>query len=295
MHTPNLEQSTLIEELLSLLPYPGAPELDAADEPASAYCQKVGALLPKSMDLTSFQLLRPPMVTVLLDDIAVPIREYGVQERFTNLHPTEWIADPRRLRVKLDAGASIKFNRMELWHPQVGAVAAGLSSKYGKPVKAWGFLSGRGKVMVPRHRDPASVLAIQLEGSKLWQLGPPAPLDPWSAMDAVLPGIEQTHRVWPGDILCLPYGYGHSAYSLAGPSFHIAFAIESLTVGEVRHRLVKVLLDSADGTDSRPVLDSSIAATLAEFRSLLEQLDKRISDLSSVSHLAAAIDWPTAS
>ncbi|HEY1177339.1 MAG TPA: cupin domain-containing protein [Phytomonospora sp.] len=229
----------------------------------------LAALMPGADELLATPLLRPPFITVLDGGTPVPASRYCRTEHFASPGRAEQIVDPGALDAVLAAGAAVKFNRLELWSPVVAALASEIGAACGRKVKVWGFLSPHAQRLVPSHRDPAHVVAVQLDGRKGWILGGPCPEGAWSAMSAPVPGEETRVELEAGDILYLPYGYAHCAAAETSSSFHISFALEGTTAGELRHRIVKHVVDRLDGDDSTEVGEHNLAAIAAELSHVL--------------------------
>ena len=68
----------------------------------------------------------------------------------------------------------------------------------------------------------------------------------------------------PGDVLYLPYGFAHSAVATCGSSYHVTFALEGITIGEVRTQIVKALYDRLDRADGTEIRSDNLARILAE-------------------------------
>ncbi|GIG68356.1 JmjC domain-containing protein [Phytomonospora endophytica] len=237
------------------------------------------ALLPGADELLATPLLRPPFITVLDEGTPVAPSRYCRAEAFASPGRAEQIVDADALDGLLSAGAAVKFNRLELWSPAVAALASEIGAARGKKVKVWGFLSPHAQRLVPAHRDPAHVVAVQLDGRKGWILGGPCPEEAWSAMKTPEPGEETRVELEAGDILYLPYGYAHCAAAETSSSFHISFALEGTTAGELRHRIVKHVVDRLDGTDSTEVGEHNLAAIAAELHGVLDEAARAVAAL----------------
>jgi hypothetical protein len=235
--------------------------------------------IPGAAELLRTPLLRPPYLAVLRGGKPVPPEKYCRPDRivlFTKLEP---ILDVAEVDAAVEGGAAVKFNRMELWSPPIATMAAEIGRACGRRVKAWGFLSPRGEMMVPSHRDPAHVLALQLAGTKRWQLGGPCPDGAWSPLDPMAPpGEDETFTLAPGEALYLPHGYAHCAAADTELSFHVSFAIEGTTAGEVRGRAAKYLSDALDLTDATEIGPANLAAVLDGLRESLDALAERTAE-----------------
>lgn len=239
----------------------------------------LAGFVPSASELLRTPLLRPPFLTVLVDGKVVPPARYCRADRIVNFADAEYLLDRALFESQLAAGAALKLNRMELWSPPVAALAQAIGAVCHKQVKVWGFLSPHGQKLVPSHRDPAHVVAVQLAGRKRWILGGPCPEGPWSAMDRPTAGEESTVELESGDVLYLPYGYAHCAAAETASSFHISFALEGTTAGELRHRILKYLSERLDGSDSTEVRKHNLEPILADVRATLNAVSERVADL----------------
>lgn len=249
-------------------------------EPVVVRSSGLAALLPGSDSLLDTPMLRPPYVMVLMDGVQVTPNKYCRSARITNVSSPEPMVDRPRLDRVLATGAAIKLNRMELWSPPVAALASLIGAACCRKVKVWGFLSPHGQNLVPVHRDPSHVFAVQVEGTKAWTLGGPRPAGAWSAMGDPVVVQDETHvDLTTGDVLYLPYGHAHRAAATTASSFHIAFSLEGTTVGELRHRILQVLVDRVDGTDSTEVRSDNIRDVLGGLVDVLERTTDQIAQL----------------
>jgi ribosomal protein L16 Arg81 hydroxylase len=168
----------------------------------------------------------------------------------------------------------------------------------GKQVKVWGFLSPRGEMTFPSHRDPAHVVALQLDGQKRWRLDGPPPAVPWDSLADVEPSGESFKlSLEPGDVLYLPHGFAHCAVAESACSYHISFALEGMSAGEVRTSVVKGIydnLDRSDGTEVSPanlpgILDD-VCQSLGMMVEQLSALAKRNPDQIDLQEIAKIFD-----
>ncbi len=248
-------------------------------EPAVIHGSGLADLLPSADSLLDTPLLRPPFLTVLAGGAQVPPARYCRSEPVINISGPEYVVDRARLDAALAAGAALKLNRMELWSPPIATLAALLGAAAHRQVKVWGFLSPHGQMLVPVHRDPGHVMAVQVEGTKAWTLGGPCPDGPWSAMGTPVTR-DETHVVLAaGDLLYMPYGYAHCAAATTDSSFHISFSLEGTTAGELRHRIIQVLVNRLDGTDSTEVRADNTRDILAGVLDAMGQVADRVREL----------------
>lgn len=150
----------------------------------------IADLVPSVGELLGTPLLRPPYLLVMADGRPLALDRYCREERVITGGAAERVVDAERLAAALRSGAGIKFNRMELWSPPLARIAAELGQVTGKTVKIWGFLSAQGETMFPPHRDPAHVLAVQVDGTKEWRLDGACPDGSWNSLGDVVPGAH---------------------------------------------------------------------------------------------------------
>jgi ribosomal protein L16 Arg81 hydroxylase len=158
--------------------------------------------IPPVADLLDTPLLCPPYLLVMSDGKPIPQERYCRTERVISSSGVEQFIDTDLVAAELKAGAGIKFNRMELWNRQISSIARELGQARKMAVKVWGFLSPPGERMFASHRDPAHVIALQLDGTKEWRLDGPCPDEPWDSLANVTPSTGSTKlTLEPGDIL----------------------------------------------------------------------------------------------
>ncbi|WP_307717689.1 JmjC domain-containing protein [Streptomyces sp. V4I23] len=232
----------------------------AADGPLSAaWGRRVQVLttdwlapdLPDAPALLRTPLLRPPYVVVLRDGRPVSHDEFCRTERIVLRSPDEVVLDTRRVASAVEAGAAVKFNRLELWEPTVADVAARLAAACGRRVRVYGFWTPPGSAALPVHRDAAHVLVAQITGRKRWQVHGPPPATGWSPGPCEEPGAVTARPLLEvGDLLYLPHGTAHQAIAQDGASFHLSFTLLSRTAGDLRRRIIDALSAAWDVEDS---------------------------------------------
>jgi hypothetical protein len=237
--------------------------------------------MPSARELLETPLLRPPYLRAVAAGKAIPLKRYCRATAITLDDAVEHVVDPRLVQLELDAGSAVKFNRMEFWCAAIAAMAGEFGRIRGKQVKVWGFLSPRDVTAFPSHRDPAHVIAVQLEGTKQWRLDGPCPDDAWGSLAPVTAVSDPEFlSLEPGDVLYLPHGYAHSAASLSERSFHVSFALEGTTAGELRTAIVKGIYDHFDRDDGTELRQENAARLLSQVSAVLTQVADRLSSLA---------------
>src|SRR5262249_6433070 len=100
---------------------------------------------------------------------------------------------------------------------------------------------------------------------------------PWAAMAPVAgSGQPVLDTLEPGDVLYLPYGFAHSAAAETATSYHVTFALESMTAGELRTQIVRLLYDQVNRVDSTEIDTANLPGVVEEMRCALGALSERL-------------------
>jgi lysine-specific demethylase/histidyl-hydroxylase NO66 len=249
------------------------PALDPASATSLLSWHQVEGLL------TSFAI-PPKLVQVTRDGEAVPSPFYCLNGR---LHPA-------RLLALLDRGHSIVIKRVEQIYPPAAALKSDIERVIGDRVRvSLVSTTGSGGALA-RHFDRGDVLAIQLEGAKLWHIydSPvenPVPASPDVERTAD-GGTERDVLLRCGDRLLIPSGYWHRCENQQGRSLHLAVVFNPLCAQVLLAAIAKALV--ADPECRRPeshrLVPADRAAMIAEMK---EALLRRIETMS-VDELADA-------
>ena len=146
-------------------------------------------------------------------------------------------ADPAKVQVFLEMGASLVGDHIEDIDPKVRSVVAMLSEEFAATAGANLYCSFQGVRAFNSHCDPHDVFAVQLEGEKTWQIyenraeSPVAPLEGENAqalIDSVKGNVLMIVRMQPGDLLYMPRGFFHDALAQSTASLHLTFAVAPL-------------------------------------------------------------------
>src|SRR5262245_46121181 len=188
------------------------------------------------------------------------------------------------VREAFELGKSIVIMSMQhRWGPIAG-LCRGLEATFHCPVHANMYLTPPGSQGFAAHYDPHEVFALQLEGLKTWRVyDQPEILPlPETASPPRKPfGEPREFRLQAGDLLYIPRGYVHEAFTADSFSFH-------LTVGINVYRWVDLLhhaLSEAATRDPRfresitgGALPPDRSQVRERFRELLELLSRRDGD-----------------
>lgn len=128
---------------------------------------------------------------------------------------------------------SVNIHRFERHWPPVAALCRSLEAKLRHPVNATMFLTPKDSQGAEIHYDNVDVFILQIHGTKHWRIYKPTvwlPLketaDPIPAEDTVEP--IQEFDLHPGDLLYMPRGYPHEAFTSDCSSLHITVAVPVL-------------------------------------------------------------------
>lgn len=246
---------------------------------ASAVVSQTGlaAEIPPATALLQTPLLRGPFVSMFVDQAHLPYDRYCHEVRVISSAGPELVLDTRLVENELASGASVRFNRLELWCDPVGVMANAVSGATGMRVIASGFYSARGQRMLPWHRDPHHALALQVEGEKRWNLGGPYPEDlsvPYNRISAA--EGARTVLLRPDDVLYLPQAFAHCAAADSEMSFHVTIAVVGPSVGDVRSRVLQLLTEKLDLDDPGEVRPDNVARVLASVCGTLSSVQDRL-------------------
>ncbi|GGP00009.1 JmjC domain-containing protein [Wenjunlia tyrosinilytica] len=239
-------------------------------------------------------VLRQGMVRVVQDGQIVPPRRYTYADRPIESAFAE-VVRAEAIGELLRQGATVVFDALyRTWRP-VGDVCRRLGHEAGIPVRAGAYLTPAGSQGFAHHYDPVSVLIVQTEGSKRWQVHEPVVPDPsvrrpwrpealddtdWDRLRNGVPTLETTLRA--GDVLWIPRGWVHNAFALDEPSLHITFDFGLHTPQSIAENLVRRLDASAEmrrelpwGLAQRPELLAEVVdEVIGQLTGALEAVDR---------------------
>ena len=151
---------------------------------------------------------------------------------------------PRRRIVKakfyeyLRNGATAVMNRLEISSLAAQRLCQSVGRFAGHPTISNAYLSFGGSGTFGKHWDTHDVFAIQLLGTKRWQVFAPTWSNPLSNQTSHRASGQVTTQpvldceLSPGDVLYLPRGWWHQAIPGKGPSFHLSVGTYAPTAME---------------------------------------------------------------
>ncbi len=209
-----------------------------------------GAFDPSTVDLKSSRveamldvsLLRWPYFSVLRSG-EVPATERYTRSRNVIGHPREGFIDGPAVRRLMDAGGTLKLNRIADWDREMRLCKRRLEQLLPAAVSVFGFYTPRGQQGMLPHRDASHVVVAQIAGSKRWSVyGAQGDVHGHAGTD-VDPASNPTEELTlnPGDLMYMPHGWPHQAVGGDEGSWHVTFTLTEPTIEE----LVEAILQRA--------------------------------------------------
>jgi bifunctional lysine-specific demethylase and histidyl-hydroxylase NO66 len=190
--------------------------LTILDEPASFVSRDSTrpSLLPTSIADVSELLTRAAVRKMLSQALWRPPRlAMAKNGRLTTTEPTDTSSDE-----------TLIMHGLHLCWPPIQQLCARVAARLGHPVQANAYLSPPNSQGYSVHTDPHSVLVIQVEGSKVWNLF--APVDTLETFGGSAP--QHVFHLKRGSVLFIPLEWPHCAFTESEHSLHITFGLVPL-------------------------------------------------------------------
>lgn len=214
-------------------------------------------------------LLRWPYFTLLNEGEQPPTDSYTLTRNVIG-QKRSGFPNSGAIYAAMDQGASLKMNQVGDWHRGTRRMRADLETAFPVAVSSYVFWTPREQRGMRPHRDAAHVLAVQLEGSKEWELyADPDQVGQTAGLDVDSARPTHTIRLDPGDVLYLPHGWPHAARAVDGPSMHLTFTLLEPTAADLVEGLLaqfEVLHPDLVVGFHRLLLSDRSAAVLAALR-----------------------------
>jgi hypothetical protein len=189
----------------------------------------------------------------------------------------------------IEKGSSLKIEQVSRFCPEINRVAKELSEHFGVTVSCNLYMTPAYSRCFGPHSDNYHIFIFQLAGKKNWKLA--KPLETRSLPSKSPKTFDE--QLVAGDILYLPEGAQHEAYTQEHPSIHLTFGLHPITVStylleklgkknptndffETCNKVVlakKGSIYEAHGLDKR-----RIQKLTNEFKNLLVDLNKKFID-----------------
>jgi ribosomal protein L16 Arg81 hydroxylase len=166
--------------------------------------------------------LRPPQVALLSGGNVVPSAEI-VTDRTSDGRVSTGYVDPQRVREWLGKGATLQLYPIEEWQPSAASICRELALALRARVHAIAFLSPPHEYGRRVHLDAGHAFAIQISGSKEWEIFQGPHPQPGSSP-------EQVVTLHPGDLLYVPLRAPHRARAGDDGSLHATITISEPTL-----------------------------------------------------------------
>ncbi len=224
----------------------------------------------------------PPQIRMLTDGPLEPARymETEISRKSANY------VRPRveGVRQALEQGATLAVARVTEFDAGIEQTARAMQWWLGADVDATLYAVATETRGFAPHVDDHEVVIVQLEGSKHWTVWEPTRRFPLER-DVARP-TAPTELAWkgvlsPGDTLCLPRGYWHTAWTTdPGTSLHLTFGIR-------RRSGIDWLLSLADEARS----SETFRQDLPQYRSALDRTAHHELMIDELTALARRHDW----
>ena len=204
-------------------------------------------------------------------------------------------ANPAKVDVFLQMGATLLAGAVHEISPEMLAVAASLSEQFAGRAEANLYCSFKGIQALTSHFDVHEVFAVQCEGEKMWNLyenRANAPIEglrgdnAQATIDASKGRVAMQVRMRPGDLLYIPRGFCHDALASSGASLHVTFSVTPLD-GRALFRMLEeeAILDPA----FREYLPDARGSDERNLTERLESLGERVMQILGSRGFAAKL------
>lgn len=149
-------------------------------------------------------------------------------------------------------GKTVRFHAAHRYLPRVAGFADDLSSALAVEVGANVYLSPEGGKGLDPHYDSHDVVVLQCVGAKRWRIyadfSPAAPLPRGKVLrfesGRYKPGrVDREIRMTAGDVLYIPRGVMHEAWTEEGDSLHATFSLNTPSLGELMIRALELAME----------------------------------------------------
>lgn len=181
--------------------------------------------------------LESPRLRLLRDGVTLAEDAYLEQVRMRDGRTVSYVSD-YALWVEMERGATLVIEAVDEACEEIGFVVDQLQRLLHSQVGASVYASrGAGASGLGIHWDDVDVLAVQLDGEKVWELRGSSRIWPLyrdsQRNETAPPTVTARYRLRPGDVLYVPRGWWHTAESIGSSSLHLAFGIASRTGADI--------------------------------------------------------------
>ena len=144
------------------------------------------------------------------------------------------------LRQLFAQGKSVIIRSMQHRWPALAALCRSLEALFHCPVHTNLYLTPPGAQGFEPHLDTHEVFALQVDGVKHWRLYGPAATLPLAEDKMTLPrarlGSPREVRLEAGDLLYIPRGHAHEAFTTDGSSLHLTVGVNVYRWADLLHQ-----------------------------------------------------------
>jgi hypothetical protein len=229
------------------------------------------AKLDQLLDQSS--IWSPETLELVVDSEKVAPRDYCASARNRDGVPA-MVPHPDKVQELIRRGATVVANEIQHLNPGLSAFSKALHDALGAKIQANLYMSSRRRRAFPSHWDAHDVYAIQVAGTKTWNVyegRAPAPIhhprfkalhrvDPEQARGGLMMRVDMT----PGDLLYLPRGWYHDALADDGGTIHVSFGAVYMVGLDVVSFLFERMMAEPDLRTNLPRPDADDGDALAE-------------------------------
>jgi ribosomal protein L16 Arg81 hydroxylase len=185
------------------------------------------------------------------------------------------------LRQVFAQGKSVIIRSMQHRWPAIASLCRNLEAVFHCPVHANLYLTPPAAQSFEPHLDTHEVFALQIDGAKQWRLYGPAANLPLAEDKMMLPrarlGSPREVRLEAGDLLYIPRGHAHEAFTTDSSSLHLTVGVNVYRWADLLHQaLAEVTRRDARFRETLPpgsVLGQPLPAGVTQrFQELLQAL-----------------------
>ena len=206
-----------------------------------------------------------------------------------------WRPVPERVMEAVGAGATLVLNGLDGLVPAINQLAGDLESSLRVRVQSNLYLSQGGHRGLALHSDPHDVLALQIVGSKDWQVHRDR-IRLTSARGAserdlrhVAGPVSAQLSMQAGDLLYLPAGFIHQARAESEWSIHLTLGLKQLTRLDLLSMWVQGVADQQAFAEPLYDLHQGRSAIDHHLASMLESLRERAGEVATADQMLGEI------
>jgi hypothetical protein len=190
-------------------------------------------------------------------------------------------------------GKTVILNATEHRWPASAALCRNLEKVFGCPVHANLYLTPKGAQGFQAHFDGHEVFVLQLEGTKHWRFYGPGRELPLPDEDGPVPReslgpVAQETSLEAGDMLYMPRGHVHEAFTSDRASMHLTVGVKVFHMAD----LVRLALDAVSRRDARfrEAVPLGVLPAGRATESLKERFGELLQALAEAGRIEEAVD-----